>query len=230
MYYQHPGLPPIDETEKIWHYFTLPKFLSLISTSSLYMCRQDKFDDSFEGVMTKKDEDFFKSKSVFVANGMKGDSLGCTYSNCWTRSDVDEYVLWSSYASLKDGVAIQSTVRNLIKALDPTEQRRLFVSNVQYIDYDSDYSFQLTGGIANMIAPHFSKRKYFKAEKELRVIYWNTDGKYNNTPEGLLFKVDLDKLIESVYVAPQSYSSYRDLIEDLLRKYGLAKEVKKSGI
>lgn len=230
MYYQHPGLPPIDMSQRIWHYYTLPKFLSLISSSSLYMCRQDKFDDSFEGAMTKKDEAFFESKSAGITEGMKGDSLGCTYSNCWTRSEVDEYVLWSSYASLKDGVAVQSTVLNLITALDPSDPRHVYVSNVQYIDYDADYSFQLTKGIANMIAPHFSKRQYFEAEKELRVMYWDTQGRYNNTPDSLLFKVDLNELIESVYVAPQSYPLYRELIEDLLRKYGLTKEVRKSGI
>jgi hypothetical protein len=230
MYYKHPELPLIDMTQKIWHYYTLPKFLSLLSSSSIYMCRQDKFDDSFEGAMTKKDEAFFESKAAGITKGMKGDSLGCTYSNCWTKSDVDEYVLWSSYASLKDGVAIQSTVLKLITALDSEDKRLVYVSDVQYIDYNTQYSFQLTGNIANMIAPHFSKRPYFEAEKELRAMYWDTDGRFSNTPEGLLFKVDLNELIESVYVAPQSYPQYRELIEELLHKYGLQKEVKRSGI
>lgn len=230
MYSPHPHLPPIDICQKIWHYFTLPKFLSLLSTSSLYLSRQDQFDDSFEGVMTKKDEAFFESKSSGITNGMKGDSLGCTYSHCWTKSDVDEYVLWNSYSSLTDGVAIQSTVLKLITALDPDDKRAVYISDVQYIDYETDYSFQLTGGITNMIAPHFSKRPNFSAEKELRAMYWKTEGRFNNTPEGLLFKVDLNKLIECVYVAPSSKSWYRDVIEDLLHKYGCLKEVKKSGI
>ena len=43
---------------------------------------------------------------------------------------------------------------------------------------------------------------YFKSEKELRAMYWDTDGRYSSTPEGLLFKVDLNELIEFVYVAP----------------------------
>jgi hypothetical protein len=173
---------------------------------------------------------FFESKSAGVTKGMRRDALGCTYSNCWTRSDVDEYALWSSYASLKDGVAVQSTVLRLITALDPDDKRAVYVSNVQYIDYETDYSFQLTKGIANMIAPHFSKRPYFKSEKELRAMYWDTDGRYSSTTEGLLFKVDLNELIEFVYVAPFSMPQYRDIIEDLIMKYGLGKEVIKSGI
>lgn len=230
MYIKHPDLPPIDVNQKIWHYFSLSKFLALLSRSSLYLCRQDKFDDSFEGALTQKDEAFFESKSAGVTKGMRRDALGCTYSNCWTRSDVDEYALWSSYASLKDGVAVQSTVLRLITALDPDDKRAVYVSNVQYIDYETDYSFQLTKGIANMIAPHFSKRPYFKSEKELRAMYWDTDGRYSSTPEGLLFKVDLNELIEFVYVAPFSMPQYRDIIEDLIMKYGLGKEVIKSGI
>ena len=180
--------------------------------------------------MTKKDEAFFESKVSGITKGMKGDSLGCTYSNCWTKSDLDEYVLWSSYATLQDGVAIQSTVNGLITALDPEDKRPVYVSNVQYIDYEKDYSFRLTRGHANMIAPHFSKRPYFEAEKELRAMYWDTNGRFNNTPEGLLFKVDLNVLIETVYVAPYSMPQYRDVIEELMMKYDLNKEVKKSGI
>ena len=75
-----------------------------------------------------------------------------------------------------------------------------------------------------MIAPHFSKRPYFGAEKELRAMFWDTDGRFNNTPEGLLFKVDLNELIENVYVAPFSQPWYRDIIHELIGKYGLEKK------
>lgn len=180
--------------------------------------------------MTKKDVAFFESKSPGITEGMKGDSLGCAYSNCWTKSDVDEYVLWNSYASLRDGVAIKSTVENLIMSLDPADERSVYVSDVQYIDYESDYTFQKTFGIANMLAPHFSKRKFFESEKEMRALYLDGDGRFNNTPAGLYFKVDLNRLIDCVYVAPFSYPWFPDVVKQLLERHGLNKEVKKSGI
>lgn len=121
------------------------------------LCRQDKFDDSFEGAMTKKDVAFFESKSSGIAKGMAGDSLGCTYSNCWTKSNVDEYVLWGSYASLQDGVAVQSTVNRLITALDHEDKRSVYVSNVQYINYEKDYSFRLTRGTCQYDRSSFLK-------------------------------------------------------------------------
>ena len=230
MYKLHPDLPAFDINEKIWHYFSLSKFLGFISTSSLYLCREDKFDDSFEGAMTQKDAAFFNSISPGTAESMRGDSLGCVYVNCWTRSDVDEYVLWGSYSSLKDGIAVQSSVLKLISSLDETDKRPVYISNVQYIDYDKEYSFGITGGNANMIAPHFSKRRYFEAEKELRVMYWDTSGKFDKTPAGLYFKVDISTLIERVYVAPSSYPWLVTVIQEILQKYGLNKEVLKSGI
>lgn len=230
MYKLHPDLPPINIDQKIWHYFSLAKFLGMISHSSLYLCRQDQFDDSFEGVMTKKDAAFFDSFAPGTSKNMNGDSLGCFYSNCWTKSDVDEYVLWSSYASLKDGVAVQSTVLKLISSFDETDPRPVYVSDVQYINYEDDFSFGMTRGKANLIAPRFSKRRFFEAEKELRAMYWETDGKFNKSPIGLDFRVDLNTLIESVYVAPASYPWLKEVVEEILGKYGLNKEVIKSGI
>lgn len=230
MYFKHPDLPSIDKAQKIWHYFTLPKFISLISNSSLYFCRQDKFDDSFEGALTEKDEVFIEKISQAITKNMKGGSLGCTYSNCWTKSEADEYVLWSSYASLTDGIAIQSTVAKLIYSLDPDDKRQIYMSDVQYIDYKRNYSFQLTGGKVNLIAPHFTKRPYFDAEKEFRALYWDKSGRYCTSSEGLLFKVNLNELIENVYVVPFSKPWYKALIEDLIDKYGIKKEVRHSSI
>ena len=45
-----------------------------------------------------------------------------------------------------------------------------------------------------------------------------------------MFKVDLNELIENVYVAPFSQPWYRDIIQELIGKYGLEKNVLLSGI
>lgn len=61
-------------------------------------------------------------------------------------------------------------------------------------------------------------------------MYWDSNGRFNNTPEGLFFKVDLNELIEKVYVAPFSKPWYRDIIQELIGKYGIEKKVLRSGI
>lgn len=231
MYKTHQDLSEPDRGQTIWHYFSLAKFLYLIYNSSLYLARQDKFDDGFEGALSEKDIQYFDNINPGMAEYMKGDKVGCYYSNCWTKSDVDEYVLWSSYASLKDGVAVQSTVARLLKSLDAETEKDVYVSDVLYIDYSKDFTFKKTGGIVNTLAPHFTKRDYFQSEKELRIMYVKPTGNFKTSPEGIAVKVDLASLIETVYVAPFSFRWLPDVVRDILKKYGLPDVVvKKSQI
>ena len=49
-----------------------------------------------------------------------------------------------------------------------------------------------------------------------------TEGGLSPTPpEFMSLPVDLDELIEFVYVSPMAESWFKDVVEDVLRKYGL---------
>ena len=231
MYKVNPDIGEPDRTLKIWHYYTLPKFLSFLHTGSLYLCRHDKIGDGYEGQLSTKDKAFLSKFTSGILQDVDSDKWGCSYSNCWTKSDVDEYVLWNSYSSLYDGVAIQSSIGNLIDSLDSSSLLDLYVSEVIYIDYDDDYTFRRSGGIANMIAPHFTKRKYFASEKEVRVMHYDPLAKFNESPCGLFAKVNSDVLISSVYVSPFSQPWFKEIVVELLGFYGLGhKTVNKSRI
>lgn len=222
MYKTHRDLTEPDRVLKIWHYYSLPKFLSLLHTSSLYLCRHDKYGDDFEGKLSTMDKKFFDDKSKGILKGKEEDSFGCSYSSCWTRSDVDEFVLWNSYSSIEDGVAVQSTIGRVIDSLDSQDPRAIYISEVNYIDYEKDYTFYKTKGFANLLGAHFSKRKYYEAEKEIRLLYFDSDARYNTAPIGHLYKVDLKTMIESVFVAPHSIEGYEDIVKELLELYGLS--------
>lgn len=231
MYKKHPDLAEPDDSQTIWHYFSLAKFLGLIDKSALYLSRHDKFDDGFEGALSEKDIQYFDSTKPGMAEYMKGDNVGCYYSNSWTKSDVDEYVLWSSYASLSDGVAVQSTVARLLKSLDAETEKDVYVSDVLYIDYSKDFTFKKTGGIVNTLGPHFTKRDFFQSEKELRIMYVDPTGHFKTSPAGVEIKVDLATLIENAYVAPFSFPWLADTVNNILMKYNLTNlVVKKSNI
>ncbi len=231
MYKTHKGLAEPDISLVIWHYFTLPKFLSLLHTKSLFLCRHDQFGDGYEGRLSVKDEQFFETISPGILHGMKHDQWGCSFSSCWTQSPVDEYVLWSSYSSLKEGVAVRSTIARLISSLSPEDPHELYLSEVNYIDYNEEYTFKKTKGLANMIAPHFTKRKYFAAEKEIRLMHFDPNARFNKSAVGILAPVDLDILMESVYVSPMAQPWFQESIEGLLQLFGLGQiEVKKSEI
>jgi len=221
MYKDHKGLGKPNPDQVIWHYFSLVKFLWFLDKSSLYLCRHDKFDDHSEGSLSVMDKQFFERKYPAVADFMSGDKAGCYYSCSWTKSDVDEYVLWNTFSSLKDGVAIQTKVQNLIDSLDSSDERPIYLSDVQYINYNDKSTFQKTAWRVNSLAPHFSKREYFKSEKELRMMYVDPYGKFDDSPIGIEVQVNMQRLIEKVYVAPFSYPWLKEIVSNMLEKYSL---------
>lgn len=222
MYISHKDIVLVPDNDTVvWHYFSLAKFLGFLNSSALYFSRHDTFDDPFEGQLSDKDKEFLKTKSGNLAGFFTDDKAGCCFSNCWVMSDADEYVLWDSYSSLKDGIAIKSTVGSIIEALYKDDPRAVRISAIHYIDRIEDYSFEATGGIINALAPHLCKRLNFQAEKEMRVFHFDSSARFMTSPKGLLFKVDPKVLIEEVFVSPRSYDWFQDSIKEILEKYNL---------
>jgi len=64
------------------------------------------------------------------------------------------------------------------------------------------------------------KRKSYEHEKELRAVIMN-----RNNSQGKIVKVDLNILINRVYVAPNSKKWFYELLKKTLVRFGLSKEV-----
>lgn len=71
----------------------------------------------------------------------------------------------------------------------------------------------------NKMVPFIHKRKSFCHEQELRAIIRNYD--YDLSTGGIKLSVDLNLLIEKVYVAPNSQLWFTNLIKDFLKPYSL---------
>ena len=231
MYKRHRDFYTPDNSKIVWHYFSLSKFIGLLDSSMLYFSRQDQFEDSGEGRLSQSDRAFL-SKYGHMAEQMESDGVGCYYANCWTIAELDEYVLWNTYASLHDGIAIKSTVGRIKRALDSNDKRGVYIAKVQYYDELTGSTFSVSGGYINVLSLAFSKREYFKAEKELRLLYHDDEARLDDkSPIGLTFRVDLSELIDSIYVAPKSYPWFKEAIAHLLKRYGIDNiQVHKSNI
>ena len=222
MYLHHKDFFTPEDNTVVWHYFTLQKFLGLLESSELFFSRQDQFDDKKEGHLSDWDKELLSNYPGGIAEHIESDKLGCFYANCWTINNTDEYVLWNTYASLTDGVAVKSTVGRIKESFDKKDDRPIYISKVQYYNERDDSTFKASGGIINLLALGFSKRKYFSAEKELRLLYHDNDARMNNnSPQSVSFTVDLKKLIVEVYVSPRSYDWFRKSIAHLMEKYGI---------
>jgi len=224
MYQSHKRILTPNDAAPVWHYFTLPKFLGLLESSALYFSRQDQFDDLAEGRLSRWDKDYLSHRAGSLAEYMESDQRGCYYANCWTMSDSDEYVLWNTYASLVDGVAVKSSIGRLKKALPKSDERSIYISGVNYYDETVGSTFKASGGIVNLLALGFSKRSYFRAEKEVRLLFHDNEARLDDkSPRGLQFPIDLNTLIEEVYVAPKSYQWFEEAVSHLMELYGLEK-------
>src|SRR5207248_1539762 len=87
-----------------------------------------------------------------------------TAINCWHLNDHESAAMWKLYLKSDDGVAIQSTYRNLRDCFNLTEER-IFLGLVRYVDYERDVIPEGT-----MFTPFIHKRKSFQHENEVRAL------------------------------------------------------------
>ena len=158
---------------KIWRYMDLAKYVGLLSRG-LFFARASEFYDEWEGSwplgdvadfrqqnqnllreeITPKWQDHYESKRI---------SLNNYGISSWHRSQRESAALWSLYIARGLGVAIQSTVLDLLSALT-ADGREIRACGIKYIDYKD----QRLGDDPLTLLSH--KRSEFEYEREIRFI------------------------------------------------------------
>ncbi len=233
--------------EKIWRYISLAEFLGLIISKQIYFRRVDRFEDALEGLilreyyehlfssLDKKEKNSAIEAQEYILNKIRREHI---YINCWHQNDVESYAMWKIYSFRKKELAIQSTINRLITSLNKNE---VSVYKVKYLDYnDPEFNLSLFDYTMNAVT---HKAKAYEYENEVRAIY-RLPEKYKNTkvigggiirkgilptPSGVKIDIDLNEFIGTIYVSPY-YKWFIDVVNSLLGKYGLNKEVKCSSI
>ena len=121
---------------------------------------------------------------------------------------------------------------------------QVLLGQVTYIDFKNDPQ----PAADNLLYPVMHKRKSFAHERELRAVIQRRPSSKNGRPlrlpadplsedfpndlpkDGVLITLDLEQLVEKIYVAPSSPSWFRDLVEKVVLRHKLVKEVKKSDL
>ena len=111
-------------------------------------------------------------------------------------------------------------------------EHEVHIGKIKYVDYTKDFIPE-----ANLMTPFLHKRKSYEYENELRAINLElpvVDGKVDLSREplnrGKNIPVDLDILIEKIFVAPTAPKWFYELVESILDKFGLEKEVIQSSL
>jgi hypothetical protein len=220
------GVIPPEPDAALWRYMNLEKFEWLIRNSALFLCRSDRFDDQFEGALTKwslMEASFFETLvSLDSPNGQHAHQehwrvllRQSTFVNCWFMNDYESDAMWRLYGGSADSVAVCTKAANLLKYFLPG--RGYYVGKVFYIDYEKDGVPPFT----TRIEPFFYKRHEYSHEKEVRIVA--QEHGFRNSPveqlePGIMLFVDLHSLIESIVVAPRASKEFVKTIQELLKE------------
>lgn len=217
---------PEDNETIVWKYLDMSKFLDMLLSQQLFMSRSDKFEDQYEGTFS---EPTFEEIKKIAAN--KPEFLDYYKSHrekvvisSWHINEYESFAMWQIFTKNNEGLAIQSTIGRLKAALQPETRVEQYIGNVNYIDYKKEYI-----PFDDAFFPFLFKRKSFQYEREVRII---TDVSAHDISvnEGIKINVDLNQLIEKIYIHPKSENWYKKLVIELVSKLNFNIEIEKSDL
>lgn len=226
----------------IWKYMDLPKFVSLLDDESLYFVQLDRFDDSFEGSVPQENLKYRKyrkgSNTVKEPIGQYRKLLNkeltkFTYADCWHLNEAESAAMWDLYTTRGAGIAVTTTVEQYIDMISKHDFN-IYVGAVNYTNYQKDHIQRY-----NTLSPAFHKRRSFEHENEfrgvvqelpyfLKAVEFHRDAEilasdienFNSDPApGHPISVDADQLINHIYVAPDTPSWQRSVVETIVESF-----------
>jgi hypothetical protein len=229
----------LKEGTDLWKYMDVSKFISLLSTSELWLARSNTLKDKREGSFSNEMKDGLskiyealqpESKEISSTDPVNSASeyeqyvKNNSYFTCWHKNADDNMIMWEIYGKTENSVAIKTNSSKLKSAFNLEDVMKfsleVALDDVEYINSDSIPSIQSSR------QPFFVKRPHFNFEKEVRLYIRAREHHLNDSaPFGYKIPIDLNILIEEIYVHPDAESWFFDAIVDLVKKYKILSPV-----
>ncbi len=227
MYLNNPNIKlPEDQNTIVWKYLDLSKFLDLLLSKKLFMSRSDKFEDQYEGTFSEPTFEEIKKLSIDNPDFLhyyKTHREKVAISS-WHINEYESFAMWQIFTQNSEGLAIQSTIGRLQRSLNPEIHFNQYIGEVNYIDYKKEYI-----PFDDMFFPFLFKRKSFQYEREVRIIS-DTSESSIRLNDGLKINVDINELIETIYIHPKSENWYKKLVIELVEQLGFDFKIEKSDL
>lgn len=217
---------PNDPNTIVWKYLDLSKFVDLLLYQRLFMSRADKFEDQYEGTFSEPTFEeirkLAKDNPEFL-NQYKVHREKVVISS-WHINEYESFAMWQIFTQNNEGLAIQSTLGRIQKALEVEKSYKQYIGEVNYIDYKKELI-----PFDDDFFPFLFKRKSFQYEREVRIL---SDLRDTNLviDNGLKVAVDINELIETIYIHPKSEKWYKNLVIDLVHRLGFDFKIEKSDL
>lgn len=221
-----PVTAPKEST--IWRYMSMSKFLNFITEESLFFCRADKFPDPYEGRYGNfniRNRHKIYGQDMSLLESLNQNARKKTLINCWHINDFESAAMWQLYSTNNSGIAIQSTISDLMKCVQDPEVQ---IGQVKYVDYENQFIDE-----HNLYYPFLHKRKFFEHEREIRLLVRDATNLIGEEPEfehGCLKKVDLKQLINSIYLSPLMPEWEEKTVINILNRLNINYNVIKSSL
>jgi hypothetical protein len=207
----------------------LPKLLDLLHFKSLYLRRADGFSDRLEGALfpalrESLDKAHAKGLTTHDADHFYRRARIGTYVSCWTIGAKDSMALWQLYGGVKHSIALTTTVDRLISAA-LSWNRIVHFYRVKYVNHTRMQNYVI-GRYSDVLQ---FKHEAYRHEKELRIVVAEQGLNWESNPISLRLSLpNLDTIVRSVVVAPESGREFYEAVKRLCSKYDLHSPVRRS--
>lgn len=221
----------------------LSKFVDLLQQRRLFFASLDMLGDPFEGTITKRTgetaPELIRQHYAEQISQRRNDSTENVvadmqrsmqaarkhfrneqaFVSCWHMNEHESAAMWRLYSQSGDAVCIRTAYSTLATLLPPCA----YIGVVQYIDYEKDLI-----DIGDLFIPIMHKRKAFEHEREVRAIVCKVNGVVDRNDGracidqgGVRIDIDINMLIDCVYVSPTSPTWFKSIVQNLAAKYEL---------
>ena len=202
------------------------KFVSLLTSKSLFFARADKLGDPFEGALSPLNtiwspiiNERVPPETIELVHNAIKDRPRFALVNCWHESEHESAAMWKIYSGGGEGIAIKTDFFSLRNSFTGADE--VYIGRVNYVDYSSTFIKE-----NDPLAPLLYKRKSFEHEREVRVIFQGdmprtsagdilvgTSATCDTYKVGSYREVDVATLIKEVVVAPYTEDWFVELVQ-----------------
>lgn len=218
----------LDGSLDIWRYMAIEKFALLMSRRKLWFARADLLGDEHEGSLPDSIIDEREQRlndPRLIEKIEKGSKEGRKHAfvSCWSMQAPEALSMWKIYTPNAAGIAVKTTVGRLAGCFvsRPNDLFDRFNGRIEKVSYINFVSHKTTD---NAFDAFIHKQAGYAYEMETRALI-----SFMPTVEepllGIGLEVDLDLLIDKIYVSHRLGDGLERFVEDLLLENGVKKDV-----
>jgi hypothetical protein len=234
----------LDPSQTIRHFIKFEYFAALLANRALRLRPLNRFDDDpNEGKLSQANATGSSSFGTQLAqqwetnpetDGWKqfinGTQRTLIYVHCWFGQEEEDKAMWSRYGNGGRGICLKTSVQRLEESMQSPLPSRPQLGKVTYLDE----SVAIPTMISSLAA--YRKSPQFAHEKECRIVHElsfeecpkTPDGEFLSPPDHLMVAVDLDRLIETVVVGPNTDDDFFTRTEAIIKAAGLTCAARRS--